>query len=1011
MALNPFFLQGSPSEQRLIQDLVNEQLKIYGVEVTYIPRKFVRKQTILEEIQSSKFDDNFLLEAYLNNFDGYTGVGDVLSKFGMSLRDELSLVISQERFEDFISPFLDAMDTGEIEVASRPREGDLVYFPLGQRLFEVKFVEHEQPFYQLGKNYVYELKCELFEYEDEIVDTSIGEIDSTVSNQGEILTLQLVSFGQTAVATPIINTGYVRKIFINNDGYGYTSTPSVTFTTAPPGGQTASAVAITTTVGGVRSVKDIMLTRAGFGYTVAPTITLNGGGGTGFAATCSIQRFQNGVVDIQLQSGGQGYTNTPEISLSPPTFTAPSAVSFVSNGVVNFVSITNGGSSFSPKANISVVFSAPNPTGFQTAIGQAVIVNDGLNSISISNPGFGYSTSPNIIVSEPTGIASTATAIASVLYGEVSNISIASSGRYYIVNPNVEIDPPSGVAVTAQASSSLSIGGISTITPSLNDGGRYYLNAPNYNVSYLQLSEGYTFDSKFGNYSWRLIDSAPNKEISNLSNGNVSIGSSGFVQFWSKVPSNIIGLNTGIILNTSSVVSTSEDISFGVNQNGYAFIGIGTTTIEGTTDLRDDAWHYFSILSTDSGSQTIRLFVDGLEENSYSLPAITFIDLITDIGVNPPLLINSSNSAIQFDDIYGSTVDESGSSNIPASTPIPNEYAVVFDSFEDGIGEEQTFSFSSQILNGSVTDIIPSQLSISGIITSLTTQLFDAPDGSSLDFIALATAQISDGVLSNIFIDYAGIGYESTPTVVISNPTGTSSNFRAIATADVSGFGTITKFNIINSGLGYEEIPDISISNPLGRTTIGKCIVGAAGTITSISILDPGVGYVQPSIISIANTITDRDFNAGFSTAKAEAIVNDASNQIISVRITDPGAGYQSNPTISISSPPILSGIGTYWYNEVIVGSISGTKARVRRWDKDTNIMQIAHEDGEFIPGELLVGAASSAIYSIDSYLNKLNVPNNSSVTDVDKYEQNDIIELEASQILDFSESNLFGNY
>jgi hypothetical protein len=171
MALNPFFLQGSPSEQRLVQDLINEQLTIYGVEVTYIPRKFVRKQTIIEEIQSSRFDDNFLIEAYVNTYEGYSGAGDILTKFGMSLRDELVITISKERFEDFIAAFLAAMPDDEIELATRPREGDLIYFPLGQRLFEVKFVEHEQPFYQLGRNYVYELKCELFEYEDEVLLT------------------------------------------------------------------------------------------------------------------------------------------------------------------------------------------------------------------------------------------------------------------------------------------------------------------------------------------------------------------------------------------------------------------------------------------------------------------------------------------------------------------------------------------------------------------------------------------------------------------------------------------------------------------------------------------------------------------------------------------------------------------------------------------------------------------------------------------------------------------------
>ena len=181
MALNPFFLQGSQSEQRLVQDLINEQLLIYGVEVTYIPRKYVSdKSTIMEEVTASKFDDNFLLEAYVNTYEGYGGQGDIMSKFGVTIKDELTLTISKERFEDFISPFLEVLPDDEIEVYTRPREGDLIYFPLGTRLFEVMFVEHEDPFYQLGKNYVYQLKCELFQYEDEVIDTSFDEIDKTV---------------------------------------------------------------------------------------------------------------------------------------------------------------------------------------------------------------------------------------------------------------------------------------------------------------------------------------------------------------------------------------------------------------------------------------------------------------------------------------------------------------------------------------------------------------------------------------------------------------------------------------------------------------------------------------------------------------------------------------------------------------------------------------------------------------------------------------------------------------
>jgi hypothetical protein len=357
MALNPFFLQGSANEQRLIQELINEQLKIYGVEVTYIPRKFVRKETIIKEVTSSKFDDNFALEAYVANYEGYSGSGDILTKFGMSLKDELTLIVSKERFEDFISPFLVAMDDDEIVLASRPREGDIVYFPLGRRLFEIKFVEHEQPFYQLGKTYVYELKCELFEYEDEVLDTTLDEVDQTIQDQGYITSLELVSMGSTATASSVLSTGYVQKIYLTNDGSGYTSTPIVAISTAPAGGINASAVAITTSVGGVYSIRDIVLTNAGAGYSIAPSIVISGGGGSGAAATCGIQTAYNGIRVISIGNSGSGYVNPPTISISAPTTgpgIAASAFATLQGTNISKIYVSNAGAGFTVAPTITV---------------------------------------------------------------------------------------------------------------------------------------------------------------------------------------------------------------------------------------------------------------------------------------------------------------------------------------------------------------------------------------------------------------------------------------------------------------------------------------------------------------------------------------------------------------------------------------------------------------------------------------------------------------------------------
>ena len=389
MALNPFFLGGTQSEQRLVQDLVNEHLRFHGVEVTYIPRKYVNRKTIIEEVQTSVFDDNFSIEAYVNTFDGYGGAGDILTKFGVSVRDELILTISKERFEDFIAPFMagqdDGTDSSELPTPTRPREGDLIYFPLGQRLFEVKFVEHEDPFYQLGKNYVYQLKCELFEYEDEILDTTIAEIDEQIEDVGFITTLKLIGVGRTASSVALVSgsvpSGYIREIFLNNDGSGFTSVPTIGISSSPTGqvGDNATAVGFLTTRGGVTSIEKILMTNAGAGYTVAPTITISGGGGVGAAATASIETSGQGVIRFSITDGGVGYGTAPTITIAGP-----------------------------PASGIA-----------HTAVGIASIGLDGssnvLKAIYVKEPGRGYSSTPTVTISDP----ETLSGVGTYLFNEI----------------------------------------------------------------------------------------------------------------------------------------------------------------------------------------------------------------------------------------------------------------------------------------------------------------------------------------------------------------------------------------------------------------------------------------------------------------------------------------------------------------------------------------------------------------------------------------------------------------
>ena len=390
MALNPYFLQGSSGEQNLVQDLINEQLKIYGIDVYYIPRKLLKTDDILNEVQSSKFDDTFIIEAYLNNYDGYAPDSDIMTKFGLRLKNEISLVISKERFEEIISPYLaEIMSVAknyypgeDLVITDRPKEGDLIYFPLGERLFEIKRVEVEKPFYQLGKSYVFELSCELFEYEDEEISTGVAEIDETMEDVGYITDLKLVAFGETAECQATISplTG-VSKVVLLNDGSGYTGIPTVTI--SDPGGdpdtsgilgalpssefsKTATAVAITTSVGGVQSVKEILITNTGYGYTEPPTVTITGGNGSGAIATCIIST--GSVLNIGITDKGDRYYKPPTITIDPPVGSGvtATAVSRIDAGRLSEVLISNAGSGYTSVPNITV--SPPPTVGFGTYI-------------------------------------------------------------------------------------------------------------------------------------------------------------------------------------------------------------------------------------------------------------------------------------------------------------------------------------------------------------------------------------------------------------------------------------------------------------------------------------------------------------------------------------------------------------------------------------------------------------------------------------------------------------------
>jgi hypothetical protein len=178
MAPTNFYFQsgltsGTTNEQRLIEDLIIESLKIYGHDIYYLPRTLVNKDSVFDEATLSQFTQAYPLEMYFDNIDGFEGQADLFTKFGIEIRDQATFVLSKRRWEQMVDT-----SGGVFSLEARPAEGDLLFFPLTGSLFEIKLVEFQNPFYQLSKINVFKMQCELFEYSSEVIQTGIAAIDA-----------------------------------------------------------------------------------------------------------------------------------------------------------------------------------------------------------------------------------------------------------------------------------------------------------------------------------------------------------------------------------------------------------------------------------------------------------------------------------------------------------------------------------------------------------------------------------------------------------------------------------------------------------------------------------------------------------------------------------------------------------------------------------------------------------------------------------------------------------------
>ena len=326
---------------------------MHGIEFIYMPRTLVNQKDVMREITSSKFEKSFPLEGYISSYEGFDSNYNLLTKFGVRSTAEMKIVISIERYDQGIAPLLSQ---------GRPNEGDLMYFPLRDIIFEIKYVNDIENFYQLRERYTYELTCEPFEFEDEVIDTGVTAIDDDFDDEGYTVTMILGDAGTRATATATIGNGAIYKIDLVSGGAGYTNAPTIVIE-PPDSGTQATAVAITSTSGSRLNtslrVSDIRITNPGFGYTQIPNIQFIPEDGKGIGASAVAGLGTSGVITgITITNAGAGYVTPPLVTVSNPAAggevgVLTARINTTTNQVTN-IDILNAGHSYASAPTITV---------------------------------------------------------------------------------------------------------------------------------------------------------------------------------------------------------------------------------------------------------------------------------------------------------------------------------------------------------------------------------------------------------------------------------------------------------------------------------------------------------------------------------------------------------------------------------------------------------------------------------------------------------------------------------
>ena len=775
MVLNPFFTQGTSSEQNLVQDLINEQLKMYGVDIFYMPRKYLTENSVIREVIQSKFDMALPLEAYVDNYDEYSGAGNILSKFGIESKDEVRLIISRERFETYITPLIE--DQTNVKLSTRPKSGDLIWFPLDDRVYEIKDIEYAKPYYQLQNLYVYELYCELFRLEDEVIATGVDEIDNNLVGenydgstddgintiQGPTQTLTLVGAAVTSTALTSIVNGAIRFIRVTNRGGGYATPPRVAISSAPSGGVTGIATAVM--IGGInvcnlnanpklQSVQQAQIINAGSGYTSVPGVRFISNTGTGAAGIVGISTT-GGVGIVTVNVAGSGYVTAPTVTFTPPKHVGAAAtaildVPMVSTGVsVTSAPVSIGASSFLfPGGTTGGVFYSTAPTvtfALPTGTGNAAVITSTLSdisqtggtveSLSISSGGKFYTSAPLVVVAHPGTSYAAATIGLSGTSINPSSVAFSTTGRAYTSAPTVTIG--TGIGTNTPIQVAVGIATINSITG--------IVTAVSFNVS----------------DPWAVGTGA-----------TIGLGYTVTPTISFSAPSPVQATATV----TVSAAGTVNSVSIGNSGFGYISAPVVAVAGPGGADEQFRALGVATIRSTSIKTQgTIGI-------GSTSITGITTTNII--VGDRVRL-------GVGYSDLYNF---------IPA------------DTFVTTIESNTVFMNNAATNVGIATSVFEFGRQNCGVVTGI------AVTFGGGGYLSPPDVTLTNEVSEKNYINFPGI----------STATGIST---------ISPGGTVSSVNILDSGYGYVIVPEVTLSNPessgSGTFIFNEIITGSSSGTTA----------------------------------------------------------------------------------------------------------------------------------------------------------------------------------